>query len=211
MKARTEPPWCPRCGREIFGIGESEVNEMEINYEMLAEAIYEACRQEAVDSQRPIVPEAYANRAEAFRTQFLATIKRICQPGYQTSPEAEHDSWMRAYEEMGWTYGPVRDLEKKTHPDMVPFDVLPESERQKDAIFLACCAVGRSLVSQFLTATERVGELEKALKNVNRCHICGDQLSQVCDECDPRIAEAQNAQEAEARSSQESQALKRGG
>jgi hypothetical protein len=110
----------------------------------IAEAIYEACRQEASDSGRPIVPELWANRDEAFRTQFIATIERICQPGYETTPEQEHESWMQAYLDMGWQYGEVRDPVAKTHPDMVPFSELPESERQKDAIFLACCAVGRA-------------------------------------------------------------------
>jgi hypothetical protein len=52
------------------------------------------------------------------------------------TPEEIHDSWMRAYEKMGWRYGPERDPIAKTHPDMVPFDALPEAEREKDAVFL---------------------------------------------------------------------------
>lgn len=117
-------------------------------YAIAAVAIYEACRYEAAESGRPIVPEAWVYRDDAFQRQFTATIERICQPGVTTTPEAEHDSWMRAYETMGWTYGPLRDPVAKTHPDMVPFNALPESERQKDAIFLACCAVAQRLLAE---------------------------------------------------------------
>ncbi len=126
----------------------------------IAEAIYEACRQEASDSGRSIVPEPWAERDESFRAQFVATVERICRPGYWTTPEREHESWMQAYLDMGWQYGEVRDPEKKTHPDMVPFSELPESERQKDAIFLACCVVGRAAMTQ-LAAAEEVIELCK--------------------------------------------------
>ena len=86
-----------------------------------AEAIYEACRQEAIDSARPVVPESYFNRDAAFHAQFLKTIERVCAVGYETTPEAEHDSWVEAYEIMGWKYAPVRDVKAKNHPDIVPF------------------------------------------------------------------------------------------
>jgi hypothetical protein len=32
---------------------------------------------------------------------------------------------------------PVKDETAKTHPDLVPFDDLPEHERQKDRLFMA--------------------------------------------------------------------------
>lgn len=110
-----------------------------------AAAIYEACRIEAVESSRPIVPEPWLERDEQFRTQFVETIRRICAHGYSTTPELEHESWVKAYEAMGWRYGPVRNTVKKTHPDMVPYHRLGQAEREKDAIFLACCAVARDV------------------------------------------------------------------
>ena len=47
---------------------------------------------------------------------------------------------------MGWVYGPVRDVEKKTHPDMVPFDQLEQREQDKDAVFLALCEIARQWI-----------------------------------------------------------------
>lgn len=108
--------------------------------------IYEACRLEAIASRRPIVPEPFEQRDDAFRSQFYHTVNRICADGYETTPEAEHESWMRAYDAMGWQYGPVRDPVAKTHPDMVPFDQLPKLEQEKDAIFLELCAFARKWI-----------------------------------------------------------------
>ena len=42
---------------------------------------------------------------------------------------------MRQKEEEGWTWGPVKDPEKKQHPCMVPFDQLPREQQAKDFIF----------------------------------------------------------------------------
>lgn len=43
-----------------------------------------------------------------------------------------HAVWMKYMSRQGWVYGPTLDLDTKTDPDMVSFDNLPESEREKD-------------------------------------------------------------------------------
>ncbi len=53
------------------------------------------------------------------------------------------ECWVKAYEAMGWRYGPVRDREAKTHPDMLPFDELEQREQDKDAVFVALCEIAR--------------------------------------------------------------------
>lgn len=57
----------------------------------------------------------------------------------ETTPEQSHINWMRQKEAEGWTWGPVKDPEKKTHPCMVPYDQLPQAQRSKDYIFKAIC------------------------------------------------------------------------
>lgn len=47
---------------------------------------------------------------------------------------------------MGWVYGPVRDVEAKTHPDMVPFVKLGWRERIKNAVFVALGDMARQWV-----------------------------------------------------------------
>lgn len=58
-------------------------------------------------------------------------------------PEGSHNSWLAEKRETGWTFGPVKDPEAKTHPCFVPYEELPESQRMKDVLFLA---VARALL-----------------------------------------------------------------
>ena len=43
-----------------------------------------------------------------------------------------HDVWALNRFKEGWTYGPVRDDIKKQHPCLVPYEELPESEKEYD-------------------------------------------------------------------------------
>jgi ryanodine receptor 2 len=43
-----------------------------------------------------------------------------------------HEVWARERRRLGWTYGPVRDDARRQHPCLVPYDALPESEKQLD-------------------------------------------------------------------------------
>lgn len=51
--------------------------------------------------------------------------------------EAQHEKWMSDKLNDGWKLGPVRDLELKTHPALVPYRELPEGVKAKDKIFTA--------------------------------------------------------------------------
>lgn len=109
--------------------------------------VYEGARMQAAAVDAPIVPEPWPERDEAFRAQFLDVIAMMCGPDRKHSPEELHDDWVRAYEAMGWQYGPVRDREAKTHPDMVPFDDLEQREQDKDAVFVALCEIARQWIN----------------------------------------------------------------
>lgn len=43
-----------------------------------------------------------------------------------------HDVWAKTRMEQGWVYGEHRNDEKKTTPCMVPYDDLPENEKEYD-------------------------------------------------------------------------------
>lgn len=111
--------------------------------------VYEGARMQAVSVGAPIVPEPWPERDELFRTQFLGILEMMCSPNRKSSPEELHDDWVKAYEVMGWVYGPIRDAEAKTHPDMVPFDQLDPREHDKDEVFVALCELARRWIIDY--------------------------------------------------------------
>lgn len=53
------------------------------------------------------------------------------------TPAQSHEGWVKFKVDHGWTYGPVKDEEAKTHPNIVPYGDLPLEEKRKDALFHA--------------------------------------------------------------------------
>ena len=98
----------------------------------------------AVDA--PVVPERWHERDELFRLQFRQVLEMMMGESRKASPEELHDDWVRAYELMGWSYGPHRDPIAKVHPDMVPYGELEKREQDKDAVFVALCEIARQWI-----------------------------------------------------------------
>jgi len=48
--------------------------------------------------------------------------------------ENAHEVWAKTRKDEGWSYGPVRDDARKLHPDMLPYNLLPESEKEYDRL-----------------------------------------------------------------------------
>ena len=46
--------------------------------------------------------------------------------------ENVHEVWAAGRMAEGWRFGPVKDFEKKTTPMLVPYEMLPESEKEYD-------------------------------------------------------------------------------
>lgn len=101
----------------------------------LAEAAHEVnreyCKALGDDSQPPWeeAPEWQRNSARAG--------VRLHLENPELGPQASHEAWMKQKLEEGWTFGPVKDPEKKQHPCMVPFAELPREQQAKDFIFRA--------------------------------------------------------------------------
>ena len=50
----------------------------------------------------------------------------------ETLAKHNHDVWAKQRIEEGWSHGPFRDEREKKHPDLLPYEKLPESEKQYD-------------------------------------------------------------------------------
>ena len=48
--------------------------------------------------------------------------------------ENAHEVWAKTRKDEGWSYGPVRDDIQKKNPDMLPYNLLPESEKDYDRL-----------------------------------------------------------------------------
>ena len=64
------------------------------------------------------------------------------------SAEENHNNWMQMKKKQGWIYGPKKDFVKKTHPDLVSFDSLPEIEKRKDISDLIVHRLASELIDE---------------------------------------------------------------
>jgi len=62
-------------------------------------------------------------------------IFHIKNPG--ATPGRSHDNWLKTKAAEGWSYGPVKDTQKKEHPCFVEYSDLPAEQKAKDALFIA--------------------------------------------------------------------------
>lgn len=58
---------------------------------------------------------------------------RIAHP--DAKPFEIHNNWLQDKINDGWKYGPVKDVDKKEHPCIVPYDELPHEQKTKDFLF----------------------------------------------------------------------------
>jgi len=79
---------------------------------------------------------AWADAADWQRDSEVQGVEGILT-GAITRPEQSHESWLAEKSRTGWTYGPVKNAEKKEHPCFVPYAELPPEQQAKDAIFFA--------------------------------------------------------------------------
>lgn len=92
------------------------------------------------------------NTAPEWQRQSAIQGARAILRGEITGPEGSHESWSAAKVADGWTFGPVKDERRKTHPCLVPFAQLPAEQQQKDVVFFA-------VVSAFLPPAVEADEV----------------------------------------------------
>jgi hypothetical protein len=71
-----------------------------------------------------------AIKGVAFRVKSL-------EKGVTPPASAQHEAWLEEKRIEGWSFGPVKDTQRKEHPCFVPYDELPVEQRIKDYIFCA--------------------------------------------------------------------------
>lgn len=64
-------------------------------------------------------------------TSDVAVDKEIAEISERLA-ENTHEVWAKGRVDDGWVYGETLDRDKKVHPLLVPYDELPESEKDYD-------------------------------------------------------------------------------
>ena len=108
--------------------------------------VYDSARLAAIAAKAPVIPVLWEEREQSFKSQFLRVIDKQCSDLRSASPRELHNNWMDAYYKMGWQYGKTYDRERKSHPDLVPYDNLGKLEQDKDAVFIVLCEIARQWV-----------------------------------------------------------------
>ena len=62
---------------------------------------------------------------------------RAIERGVVTRPEQSHENWMKEKYDEGWVWGAEKDVDKKLHPCMLPFNQLLVEQQMKDRLFFA--------------------------------------------------------------------------
>lgn len=55
----------------------------------------------------------------------------------EVTPEEMHANWLKEKVQDGWVHGPIKDPDKKEHPCIVPYEMLPQVQQVKDHLFRA--------------------------------------------------------------------------
>lgn len=106
-----------------------------ISFETIAAACYEGTRVVAISAGQPDTGP-WADTPDWIRQSCLDGVKfHLDNP--LADPSAAHVAWSEAKTRDGWVYWPVKDVEKKQHPCLVPYYELPDYERAKARLFCA--------------------------------------------------------------------------
>ena len=113
---------------ESYRMG-SESSSTRQTWEQLPEPLKDANRQQASRIHQLLKAASYRisplqNWDADKRTFTEMEIKKIAR--------LEHELWRQVKKADGWTYGEQRDENKRTHPDLVSWDDLPEGEQEKN-------------------------------------------------------------------------------
>ena len=100
--------------------------------EICARVVHEAMRAYKIGLGQDVLP-VWDKASADIRASTIAGIQfRLKNPDAPLS--AQHDQWMAERVAAGWRKGKVKDAKLKTHPSLIPYEKLPETERRKDAL-----------------------------------------------------------------------------
>jgi len=80
------------------------------------------------------VHQPYNEKMDKDQFESLIDGIRFQDENPNNTPEQNHENWVKMKTSQGWVHGYVKDFDKKTHPDLVPYCDLPKVEQLKDTV-----------------------------------------------------------------------------
>lgn len=104
--------------------------------EDIARVVHAANRELQIVQGDPVPSPPWDDAPDYQARQAIAGVQEVMRdPGL--TAEQSHELWAGRMRADGWTYGEVKDAERKTHPTLLPFSELPAEQQLKDRLFIA--------------------------------------------------------------------------
>lgn len=107
---------------------------MKLTHEQIAELCHTINRFYSQLIGDPMQPR-WEDMPEDIRKGVISAVYMVLNEPDMT-PRAQHEAWCDAKVREGFVYGPVKDLENRTHPLLIPYDQLPKEQQAKDSLFM---------------------------------------------------------------------------
>lgn len=108
-----------------------------VDPEIIARICHEAARALQIEAGDPVVNPSWDDAPEWLRASVLDGVSLALDGA---SPQDLHEHWCAYRWADGWTYGPVKDLDTRTHPLLVPYERLEAEQRARAEVFVAIVA-----------------------------------------------------------------------
>lgn len=105
-----------------------------MNIEQIAAVVHEANRVYCLSLGDESQPH-WEDAPDWQRQSAIEGVRHVAA-NLSATPRQAHGVWLSSKRDAGWTYGAVKDVGRKQHPCMVPYDELPAEQREKDHIFI---------------------------------------------------------------------------
>ena len=115
--------------------------------ESIAKVCHEANRALRVATLELPVGAHFELVTEEERESTIAGVREVLADP-TLDPETLHSLWVQTKSEQGWTSGPVRDVELKTHPNLKIWEELDPRQKAKDVLFLGIVRALAPLVAE---------------------------------------------------------------